>query len=104
MRILVIKATGRIHEMQSDPRPGTLLENAKAAGLDPADIEEREVSRDEYDAMMAAQEAPRIKRQKVMAELEANDLKVIRALTEKDEARINEHLVLQGLLREQLRN
>lgn len=59
MRICVIKATGRLIEMQSEARPGTLIANAVALGFSAHDIEERDASQPEFDLLIAAaNEAP----------------------------------------------
>lgn len=55
MRICIEKSTGRIIEMQSAARAGTLRTNAIAAGYDTDGIEEREVTGAEYQALFAAQ-------------------------------------------------
>ena len=55
MRICVVKATGKIIEMQSDATAGTLIGNAVSAGYFLADIEEQEVTPAAYAAMVAAQ-------------------------------------------------
>lgn len=48
MRVCIEKATGKLIEMQSFPTPGTLLKNAAAAGLKPADLAEKEVTPEEW--------------------------------------------------------
>lgn len=54
MRICRVKATKRIIEMQSDPTPGLLIQNALVAfGLKPDDVEELEVTPAEYEAAKA---------------------------------------------------
>ena len=50
MRICVHKATKRILEMQSDATLGTLILNAVNAGYLPEDIDEREVTSEEYES------------------------------------------------------
>jgi len=48
MRICLEKSTGKLVEMQSDPRQGTLIQNAVNAGYAQADVEEKEVTADEW--------------------------------------------------------
>lgn len=55
MRVSIIRATGRVFEMQSHATAGTLIRNAVEAGLTAEDIEEREVDQAEYEALLAAQ-------------------------------------------------
>ena len=45
-------STGRVIEMQSHARPGTLIANAVVAGFNANDIEEREVTYEEYLALV----------------------------------------------------
>lgn len=56
MRIAIDKKTGVILEMQSDATEGTLLKNAQDAGF--SEVEEREVTPEEYKAAMLIQEPP----------------------------------------------
>lgn len=55
MRVCVLKSNNRLLEMQSDARAGTLTANALLAGFAQSEIEEREVTQQEYEALMAAQ-------------------------------------------------
>lgn len=55
MRICVLKANGRLLEMQSHARAGTLIANAVRAGHAETDVEERVVTAAEYAALVAAQ-------------------------------------------------
>lgn len=48
MRICIEKVTGKLIEMQSDATAGTLLQNAIASGYLEQDIEEREITADEW--------------------------------------------------------
>jgi hypothetical protein len=48
MRICLEKSTGKLVEMQSDPRQGTLIQNAINAGYAQVDVEEKEVTADEW--------------------------------------------------------
>src|SRR5258708_5628058 len=48
MRICILKATGKLLEMQSDATEGTLIQNAVNAGFAAADIEERVVTPEQY--------------------------------------------------------
>jgi hypothetical protein len=57
MKICIHKSTGRLFEAQSDATPGTLLANVAAAGLDPADYEERDADAGEVSALVAAANA-----------------------------------------------
>lgn len=54
MRICV-KISGELIEAQSDATAGTLLKNALAAGYLAGDIEEREISAQEWMAMLDSQ-------------------------------------------------
>lgn len=56
MRICVVKATGRIIEMQERGTAETLLANAEAAGFAPDAVEVREVTAEEYAALIAEQD------------------------------------------------
>jgi hypothetical protein len=56
MRICVQVSTGKILEMQSDARAGTLIANAVAQGIDAKDLAEEVVTPAEYKARMAVQE------------------------------------------------
>lgn len=49
MRILIDVATGKLIEMQSDARPGTLLKNAINCGYDPDAVQEMEITPEEYE-------------------------------------------------------
>jgi hypothetical protein len=60
MRICVEKSTGKLIEMQSDATEGTLIRNAVAAGYNEVDIEEKETTAEEYQAMLDAQPKPQI--------------------------------------------
>ena len=51
MRVCLEKSTGKLVEMQSDPRQGTLIQNAINAGYTQADVEEKEVTADEWAAI-----------------------------------------------------
>lgn len=53
MRICIVKATNQIIEMQSRAVSGTLVGNAIAQGYNVEDIEEREVTPEEYEAARA---------------------------------------------------
>lgn len=55
MRICVVKATNKLLEMQSDATPGTLIQNAVNAGFNVTDIEEREVTEEEYKLILNSQ-------------------------------------------------
>lgn len=55
MLVCIQKSTGRVLEMQSFAKPGTLIANLKSAGVDPADLEERSVDDAGYAALIAAQ-------------------------------------------------
>lgn len=63
----VQKSTGKILEMQSHARAGTLIGNAAAAGYDAGDVEEREVTDAEY-AELAAAAAASLPRRYLLAE------------------------------------
>ena len=54
-RVCVEKSTGKLIEYQSHATPGTLLQNAQAAGLNVAALEERDVTALEWDAIYDAQ-------------------------------------------------
>lgn len=51
MRVCIQKSTGKVLEMQSDAKAGTLLANCKVF-VDEADLEEREVTPAEYRALL----------------------------------------------------
>ena len=50
-RVCVERGTGKLIEYQSHATPGTLLRNAKAAGYQEAQVEEREVTSAEWTAL-----------------------------------------------------
>jgi hypothetical protein len=52
MRICIVKATNQIIEMQSSAVVGTLTRNATIQGYNTDDIEEREVTPEEYKAAL----------------------------------------------------
>ena len=58
MRISIYKATGKLIEMQSAATEGTLIQNALNAGLDAADIEEREITEAEWADPLASWNLP----------------------------------------------
>ena len=51
MRVCLEKSTGKLIEMQSDPSHGTLIQNALKVGYLEADIEEKEVTADEWSVI-----------------------------------------------------
>lgn len=55
MRICIEKSTGKIIEMQSHARLGTLIDNAVNAGYTTESVEELEMTPEEYAAAMASQ-------------------------------------------------
>ncbi len=58
MRICVQLSTGKVIEMQSGATAGTLIKNAIGAGFAAGDIEEREVTPAEYEALFPPPPAP----------------------------------------------
>ena len=48
MRICLERATGKLIEMQSAARPGTLIRNAEVTGYTAADVEEKEITSTEW--------------------------------------------------------
>ena len=58
MRICIEKSTGKLIESQSDATEGTLIQNAVNAGFSEADIEEKEVTESEWQAILIAQPKP----------------------------------------------
>lgn len=58
MRICIEKSTGKLIEMQSDATVGTLIRNALQYGYNEQDIEEREVTQGEYQAIIDVQPKP----------------------------------------------
>ena len=58
MRVCIEKSTGRLIEMQSDATAGTLIQNAINAGFIEADIEEKEITQAEWQAIQDAQPKP----------------------------------------------
>ena len=72
------------------------------ANLQPGYAEEAmDESSPEYQAYVATQ-AKQVTNNEIRAQLAANDLRVIRALTEGDTARITAHLMAQAALRAKL--
>ena len=59
MRICVQVSTGKILEMQSAAREGTLIANAVSSGIPARDLTEEIVTLAEYRARMAVQEPPK---------------------------------------------
>jgi len=55
MRILKIKSTDRIIEMQSNATEGTLLNNALSRGYNVNEVEESVVTQEQYKALMDVQ-------------------------------------------------
>jgi hypothetical protein len=82
MLICIVKATNQIIEMQSCATLGTLIGNAIAQGYNTEDIEEREVTPEEYKAalnldpitiaMREAETAARKLKQTKLASIQAN--------------------------------
>jgi hypothetical protein len=58
MRVCIDKSTGKLIEMQSDAIAGTLILNAINAGFAEPDIEEKEVTQEEWQAIQDAQPKP----------------------------------------------
>lgn len=58
MRVCIEKSTGRLIESQSHAREGTLLQNALNTGYNEADIEEKEVTQEEFQIILDAQPKP----------------------------------------------
>lgn len=58
MKICIEKVSGKLIEMQSDATEGTLTRNAVNAGYNEADIEEKEVTAEEFQAILNAQPKP----------------------------------------------
>lgn len=52
------KSTGEPIEFQSSPRPGTCIENAIAVGFRRDDLEEREISLEEFFALIPKTQNP----------------------------------------------
>ena len=50
--VAIVKSTGKILEFQSEATPGTVVQNAINAGFLAGDIEEREVTYDEFIGMV----------------------------------------------------
>lgn len=59
MRVCTLKATGRLIEAQSHARPGTLTANAVNAGYAADDVEERDATDAEFEALLAVERHPR---------------------------------------------
>jgi hypothetical protein len=81
MRICIETATNKLIEMQSGATEGTLTQNAITAGYELADIEEREVTPEEYQALKASQ--PKTQDElnaPILAELSALDSYIPRGL------------------------
>lgn len=60
MKICIEKPTNKLIEMQSDATAGTLIQNAVNAGYAESEIEEREVTQEEFQAILDAQPKPPI--------------------------------------------
>lgn len=58
MRVCLEKTTGKLIEMQSDATEGTLIQNAMNAGYSAVDIEVKEVTEAEWQAIFDAQPKP----------------------------------------------
>jgi hypothetical protein len=50
--ICVVKSTGEFLEEQSSTTPGTMIQNAVSGGHDAADVEEKEVTDEEYTKIL----------------------------------------------------
>ena len=61
MRICVVKATGKVVEMQSDATEGTLISNQVNVGYLASDIEERIVTEAEYLQLIEDQKPEEVK-------------------------------------------
>lgn len=55
MRVCVVKANNQLIEMQSNATEGTLLQNAISSGYSADDVEEREVTGEEYRVIISNQ-------------------------------------------------
>lgn len=58
MRVCLEKSTGILIEMQTFGRKGTLIENAVNSGYSEKDIEEKEVTEEEYQVILDNQPKP----------------------------------------------
>lgn len=58
MRVAIQISTGKLLEGQSDATPGTLTKNAIAAGVAARDVEEREVTEEEFAVLLDTAETP----------------------------------------------
>ena len=79
MRICETKS-GKLIEMQSDAREGTLIANAASAGYSPDEVMEREVTPEEWQDILAAQ--PKDETAIAKARLAEIDAKSIRSIRE----------------------
>jgi hypothetical protein len=77
MLVCIHKITKRVLEMQSDATPGTLLQNALNAGFALIDLDEREVTQEEYQALMEADPIE----QAIKAAIQAEQAKVDNAVS-----------------------
>lgn len=68
MLAVIVKATGRLIEAQSDARPGTLIANAVAAGFEADEVEEVELTPAEVSAktLEANYDSPAARRQRAI--------------------------------------
>ena len=69
MKVSIEISTGKLIEMQSNPSVGTLLRNAIAAGYDPLEIEEREVTDLQFKALIESNKSQLEKDEEEVARL-----------------------------------
>ena len=81
MRVCVEKSTGKLIEMQSAATAGTLIQNALNAGFAEADIEEKEVTPEEWQAIQDAQPKP-VQSPDRLTVAESDILNAMQAITE----------------------
>ncbi len=79
MKICTRKSDGKLIEMQSDATHGTLIKNAVTAGYNADDVEEREITPEEY-AALTAPSASETRRAEIIAELASIDTASLRPL------------------------
>lgn len=78
MKVCLQKSTGRVIEMQDSATDGTLITNCVNGGLDASDLEERDVTPEEYAQLIAPQQAKTL----VLAQIAALEAKQDRSVRE----------------------
>ena len=58
MRICIVTATNKLVESQSDASEGTMIRNALQYGYNEPDLEEKDVTEEEYETLLSIQPIP----------------------------------------------